>query len=162
MTIQSIITGEEPVERTFNVASLLHARVLSHQGMVLGRVVYIGMHPSKLTLEGILISQGIFKEKLYIGKGYIQSFSEESVVLTIDPTPLLVGRRVVAADGQTIGKVDKVSRVGSTNKIDSLIVKSWLHKPIMITKKQIQSLGPSIVLSPKAHVTKKYFWQKSE
>ena len=45
-----------------NLRDLLNLRVLTEKGFVLGKVSHIRLHPTKLSIEGIVVSRGIFKK----------------------------------------------------------------------------------------------------
>lgn len=156
------ITKQEiPLENTFNIKKSIGIRVISKNGLVLGKVLEIRMNPKKLCLEGIIVSRGIIKKPFYIGKSYIQNFTQNSAILNIDPVFLFKGRKVIDPIGRKIGTVKEIIRNDTSNELKEIKVKSFLRKELTIPTSQIKSFGKSIILKPSHNVKRKYFWQNS-
>lgn len=156
-----ITQKEGPVESTLNLKKLLGIRVLSSSGSIVGRVLQIRINPISMRLEGIMISRGIFKKRLYIGESYIKLLSNESFILNTDPYILLKGRKVLDADGKVIGRVKDIIRKEHTNEISGIIIRSFLRKDIPMDFSGIKKFGDSIILQQGSNVKKEYFWKKS-
>ncbi len=156
-----ITKHEKELEKTFNLKDLLKIKVITKQGLVLGKVKQIRINNTKHTLEGIVVSQGILKKKIYIGSSYIREISKDSFILNIDPSILLMKKKVLLTSGKVIGHVVKVERKDHSNEIEKLIVKSPFKKSFEIKPSHIKRLGESIILKGNYHEPRKYFWQKS-
>lgn|SRR3989344_9389617 len=156
-----ITKQESALDETFNMQNSLNVRVISDSGFVVGKVSQIRIHPTKMVLEGIVVSPGFLKKPIYIGRSYIKKLSEESFILNIYPSILLKGENVLDTEGRKIGKVSEVVRKEHSNEIRELIVSSPFRKKFVITPQNIKHIGESIILKPNYHVQKKYFWQKS-
>lgn len=156
-----ITRSERSLEQTLNLHELLNIRVLTKKGLVLGKVSHIRLHPTKLSLEGIVVSRGVFKKDFYIGASYIQRLSNDSFILKIDPSILLKGRRVLAGNGKVVGRVKEVLRKEHSNEIKELIVSSTFRKDFSIREQDVKYFGESIILKSSHNVPKKYFWQKA-
>ena len=162
MVHHEIRKTEKNFGETISMKKMMGKRVLSHHGKVIGSISQIRLHPRILKVEGIIVRQGIFKRPLYIGHSYISKFSEESIVLNIEPSVLVKNRQVITHDGESIGRVKQVVRKGLTNDVKELIVKgNLLHKRISIPIDSIASIGNSVMLKANYNVKKKYLWQKS-
>jgi len=157
-----ITKHESSLDTTLDLRKALGARVLSHKGLILGKVSKIRIHPTRLQIEGIVISRGIFEKPFYIGSSYIKRFSEESFILTIELSVLLKGKKVLTSNGKVIGKIKDVIRKKHSNEVDKLSIKSFLKKIFYIRLSDVQSFGESIILKSNYRVPKKYLWQKSE
>lgn len=156
-----ITKKEGEMKETLDLKKSLNVRVISHKGLVLGKVLQIRFHPIKRVLEGILVSRGFFKKPLYIGSSYINKISHESIILDIEPSILLRGRIVIDSKGKKLGKVKQVIRKNHSNDIKELRVGSLFRKDFIINLSNVKLLGESIILNPNYHVKRKYFWQKS-
>lgn len=156
-----ITKGERLIEESLSLRDLLKIRVLSRSGYVVGKVSQIRICPTKRSIEGVLVSTGIFKRPIYIGVSYIRLISSESFILNIDPSVLLVNRTVIDSDGKKVGKVKEVKRKGHFNDIEELMVGSPLRKNVSINISEIRSLGENIVLNSAHNEKKEYFWKKS-
>jgi len=158
---QEVILQEENLEDTLSLNLLNGTRVISKNGLVIGKVSEVLVDPKKLEFEGILISRGLSEEGIYIGKSYIENLSPEGISLKIDPSPLLKGRRVINTDGKKIGTVKEVARRGDTNSIQSITISSFFKKDVTISPNDIEEIGKTIIVKKSYNGAKKHFWQKS-
>jgi len=156
-----ITKRENALEDTLNLKDSLNIRVISKSGQVIGKVSQIRIHPTKMFLEGIIISRGIFKKPIYIGVSYIRRLSHESFILKVDPFVLLKGKKVLDSHGRNVGRVKDVVRKEHSNDLKEILVGSSFRKNFSINISNIKSFGESIMLKPNYHVKKKYFWEKS-
>ncbi len=156
-----LATDGVSVERTVNLKKILWSRVLSKNGFRVGWVKSVQMHPEKLAVEGIVVSQGAFHKQLYIGKEYIDHVSDDAVILTIDPPILLIGKKVVTYEGEVVGKVKDVKRQGNSSDIETLQVHSFGRGTFTIPVNAVKSGGQSIILKQNYDVPKKHFFKRS-
>src|SRR3989344_7338788 len=157
-----ITKRERALEDTLNLKDSLNVRVISNDGFVIGKVSQIRIHPTKMFLEGIVVSMGIFKKPIYIGASYIKRLSHESFILKINPFVLLKDKKVLDSNGRIAGKVKETIRKEYSNDIKEIVVGSPFRKNLAIEASNIKSIGESIILNPHYHVKKKYFWEKSK
>lgn len=160
MDIESVKLRDFSFEETISNSKLLHRRVFSKSGAVVGRVSQVRIDPEKLKVEGILI-KGSYKKPIYMGRSYIDKVSSEAITLSIDPSILLLGKRVITYEGQILGKVREVSRQQETNEINEIIVGSLLKRPIVLPAASIEVMGKSIILHKRYNVRPRYIWQKA-
>ncbi|MBX4212147.1 PRC-barrel domain-containing protein [Candidatus Pacearchaeota archaeon] len=144
--IEVLIDKTAPLEKTFNAGSLLGSNVLTPQGLVVGKIKEIRMSPDDMDLEGVIVSRGWLKNKIYIGRNYFKKLSQESLILSIEPAPLLEGRTVINYQGKRIGRVVQAVRADSTNALKHLIVKKTFHKEFIVPVKFVQAIGSTIIL----------------
>ena len=161
MEIDSIIKKEAGFDKTIGLRNLLRKKVLSKGGKVVGSICEIRISPRNGSLEGVVVSRGPFKKVLYIGKGYFSHLSNDSVILNIEPSLLLMSSLVVTFEGKVIGRVCEVSRKGESNEIDFITARKLFSK-FTISNSGIKSIGKSVILRQGYRVTKKPFWKKSE
>lgn len=157
-----ITQKESSLENTFNHKDIEHIRVLTKNGRVLGRVSEIRIHPETWKIEGVVISRGILRKPFYIGSSYLDRFSKDSAILKIEPTVLLVGRKVITSDGEPLGKIVRIARKSHTNDLDRVTVRSLRRSTFDIPVSQIKYFGESVILKSSYNVPKKYFWQKNK
>ena len=155
-----IVTKEGAIESTIDIGSLINKRVVSLKGFVVGRIKKIKIN-TKLFVEGIVVSRGIFKNPLYLGSSYLGKLSEEAIILSIDPFVLYNGMKVLTNEGDVIGKIKDIARKNNTNDIGDLVVKAMFRKKFNVDKDFIKSIGSSIILKSNYSAPKKYFWQRS-
>ena len=152
---------EEWVERTgsyrdtFDVVELHAVSVFSQSGVRLGIVDEVRVRPNSLQWEGIVVNRGAFMSRVYFGRSYITKISPYGVVLSIEPTYLLIGKRVITSDGKVLGKIHGIERADATNEIKNIQVKSLFHKPLLIEASHLKFLGHSIVLKESYDVIQK-------
>lgn len=160
--IEHIVTNERKISETSNLSKVLNKKVLSKSGSVIGKVKQLRINSDKLFFEGILVKRSLFKKSFYVGTSYLSQFSEDAIILNINPTILEKGKKVLAFDGEYLGKVSSVERQSNTNEIKNLLVKSFLKKEIKIPISAVKSIGSSIILNANYDVSKKYIWQKGD
>ncbi|MDP3882131.1 MAG: PRC-barrel domain-containing protein [Nanoarchaeota archaeon] len=145
---------------TYDLRELIGSRVVSKNGLVVGKIVEIRAIPGEFDIEGIVVRRGIFKSNLYLNVNYIHQITAEAVFLNIDPSIMLKGMKVLDSEGELIGKVYGVLRKGDLNDLDKIIVSSFWRRKVIIPVSAIRKIGESILLAQDYHVNKKYFWQK--
>ncbi len=155
-----IVTKEGSIESTIDVGNLINKRVVSLKGFVVGKIKKVKIN-TKLFVEGIVVSRGIFRKQLYLGSSYFGKLSEEAVILSVDPFVLYNGIKVLTNEGDVIGKVKDITRKTNANDIGELIVKARLRKKFNVGADFIKSIGSSIILKSNYSAPKKYFWQRS-
>jgi|SRR3989344_1455130 len=155
-----ITKKEKALEETLDLKKLVHARVLSSKGQVIGKVKELRINQKTLSIEGIVVSRGFMKKPLYIGSSYFEDLSDESLILKIEPSVLLIGKKVLSSEGKVIGEVKDIERQGHTNEILDLIIKKPLRKSFIIKKSYVKYLGDSIILNSNYNGKKKHFWKK--
>ncbi len=160
--VHHVIKNELTLEKTVNLKKLTGKNVLSKGGKIIGKISEIRINPYNLKIEGILIKRDIFRKPLYIGKGYFSHLSHDSVILNIELSPLIKGRKVITSEGKIIGKVKEVLRKGDSNEIEGLTVRSMFSRKFILPSSAIKYIGKSVVLKSKYNAKKKYFWQRLE
>lgn len=141
-----IVDTKARFDETINVRRVLGSQVVSKRGILVGKVAHIQVDTTTFDLQGIVVTRGLLKQPIYIAREYIDKLSSDAVLLTIDPSILLIGRTVRLFDGTTIGKIHEVVRDGTTNIVREIIIKPLLRKPIHIAAKHIKSFGNDTIL----------------
>ncbi|MGV8142050.1 MAG: PRC-barrel domain-containing protein [Candidatus Pacearchaeota archaeon] len=159
--IDAIIRKDSPMDKTANFKKLINSRVLSKTGSVIGRVRSAHIHPIKLNLEGVCVDRSLGKRDVYIGSSYIDKATDEGIILTIEPSILLVGKKVLDKNGKCLGIVKIVNRKNHTNEVESIVLSSTLKKDLVIPWNFINSTTHALVILSSYNVKQKYFWQKS-
>jgi len=141
-----IVKKERLFEDTFDLRKLLKVKVITKDGLVIGKVSHIRIHPKRMFIEGILVSRGFFRKPFYIGRSYINRFSYEAILLRITPSILFRGKKVVTSDGKVLGRVKEVIRKANRNDVENIVVSSILRKDTVISTSYIKYVGKSLFL----------------
>ncbi len=158
--VDIIQKNDSSMNKTVNFRKLLGAKVLSAEGIIVGRVREIRIDPKSMDLQGILISRGIFQLPLYVGRSYFEKVSNDAAILNIDPFVLLKDKKVITFDGKVIGRIKEIFRYDETNDIKSIIV-GTLFKKFNIPSENIKLIGKSVILKLSYDGAKKYIKQGS-
>ena len=151
--------GGVSFDSTIDLRRVLGKRVISKNGKLVGRVSQVRLARDGFSVEGALISRGWFSPNIFIGAGYLDRLTEDSIVLKIDPFILSKGLKVVSSEGEVIGKVIDFVRTGNSNDLDALVVKGFMRGTFHIPTSSVKSVGYSIILKPNYEFPKKHFWK---
>ena len=135
-----------PLEQTINLKELFGSKVISKNGEKIGHVGDIYFHPFKLTIEAIKINKGFFGNDYYVGKEYIGSLSKEGVLLSIIPVKELIGKKVFDSAGIRVGKVKKIARRGTSNRLLSINIRKGVGKEVVVLGDDIKEIGEGVIL----------------
>ncbi|HIH05449.1 TPA: hypothetical protein HA228_04495 [Candidatus Woesearchaeota archaeon] len=160
MAIEEVRESSLPLERTFSLRSLLGARVLSKNGKVIGKVANVNIDRKTMKVQGLVIMCSPLFKRIYIDQRYFERMTPESVVLSIEPSVLLRGKKVITYDGQALGKVRDVVRVDHSNTIRALTVKPLFRGEFSIAIKDIRLIGTSVILRENYHAPASVFWKR--
>ena len=155
---QYVIKKEAHLDKTVNIKKLVGKRVISKGGTVIGYVSEIRVNSNNLQLEGVVVDRN-FENPIYIGKSYFSKLSQNSVILNVELSILVNGKKVVTLDGKVLGRVKKVNRRGNTNEIESLVVSSFWRK-YLIPSSEIKQIMASVQIKHKHDATKIYLWKR--
>ncbi len=155
------LKGVVPFEKTINLKEVLGREVISKNGRIVGRVHQVRMADNGMHVEGILVSRGFFRSKIFLSEGYINKLTEDSIVLNIDPFILFKNLKVVSSQGEVIGKVVDFVRSDNTNDVSALIVKGFMRGKFNIPSSFVKSVGYSLILKQSYEPPKKHFWKRT-
>lgn len=154
--------GDSDLETTINLGKIINKRIITKNGAVFGKVKQIRINANSYKIEGILAKRSLFKKDHYIGFSYINKITQHSIILNIDPSVLLRGRKVIDFNGKFVGRVKKVIRKGNTNDIKEIIVESFLYNDVNIDYSKINHMGKSIILIKGYNAEKKRIWSRPD
>ena len=144
--MESIKGNTLPFRDTIELSGIVGRKVLTKDGKKIGKVTSVHINPRKLTIEGIILNPGLFDAYQYIGANYINSITDEGVVLNILPVTEYVGIKVFDFTGKEIGKVKEVNRSKQTNTLLSILVSRSGKEDVLIRADYIAAAGENIVL----------------
>lgn len=98
--------------------------VIDFEGSVVGKIKDVEMNMINYSVQSIIIHKGFFRHDTRIMMEYIDKFEGDKVFLNISPVTKLIGKKVCDSKGQAIGKIMEVERVGETNVLENLIIKT--------------------------------------
>ncbi|MBR9690472.1 hypothetical protein GOV08_02195 [Candidatus Woesearchaeota archaeon] len=119
-----ISSRKSSVDKKSGLKRYLYKKVFSKDGQLLGRVK--DMVFKSYDVEGILVTKFLFFKTSFIDREYIDKFSEEGILLKINPVLNILGKQVFDKEGRKIGKVKKVNRRTQANAYESLVVKKGI------------------------------------
>lgn len=123
--------------------SYLGKKVYSKEGNIVGIVkdLFIG----KGAMTGFFV---LGRRKLFIDKEYVASESEKSIMLSIEPVLLVIGKKVFDSDGRKVGYVSGIDRKSNSNNYVALLVKSNLFsKAFSIPKEDVEVFKENVILN---------------
>lgn len=106
--MENLLEKDKSLNETINVRKFIGAKVLSKEGYIFGRIIQIRIDTKNAGIEGIVVKRPWFKGLIYIGRTYFEKISSESIILNIQPSVLLKGKKVVNAEGKVLGRVREV------------------------------------------------------
>jgi sporulation protein YlmC with PRC-barrel domain len=155
--MEHIISNNKPFEQTLSLKNIVGLKVISKSGTVIGAVSEVMVERKTLKVEGFLVRRGI-KRPLYIGSSYIRTISSESVILSINPSVLMKGMKVISFEGEALGKVREVVRKDNRNEFREIIVSSLLKRKFSVPSGKIHFVGKVVMLKKGYDVPKKNRW----
>jgi sporulation protein YlmC with PRC-barrel domain len=139
-----------PFEKTVEAKKIVGKKVITDKGKNVGKVKAIHIHPTELTVEGIVVDPGMLELDHYIDKTYIRSLNAEGAVLNITPITEVVGLKVYDAVGRKIGKVAEIRRSDFKNTIRSIMVDTGADEDgLVIPVDYIATIGDAVMLKEK-------------
>lgn len=131
------------LDETKSLVSLLGKRVLSKSGEITGKITDVITTNEKII--GIMVTGS---QKQFIGKEFFKYDAEDSIILTIDPVTLMIGKQVFDSEGKKLGNVIDIKRENADNNYTAIIIKKTLiSKKILIPKKHIEVARKNILLN---------------
>ena len=146
------------LDNKINIKKIIGKQVLSKGGTIVGRISELRINSDTLELEGLVI-EGPFRKPVYIGKSYFSHLSEKAVILNIELSILIVGKKVITLDGKVLGKVKEVNRKGTTNEVESFVVRS-LWRKYLIPQSDVKQIKSSVLINHKHETAKNHLWKR--
>jgi len=130
------------LDRKEKASSYIGKQVLSKSGEFVGKVYDIVLE--KETIIGYLVKG---KTRIFIGKEFISSQSEKTIMLKIEPVTNILGKKVFDAAGKKIGNVIDIKRKNTSNNYIGLNVRQAIHKkPFLVPKKEVRVSKKNVIL----------------
>lgn len=155
--MEAFVSQSPDPSKTTDFSSVLSSRVLSKNGTVLGKVSRLHFDPGNDRISGIVFRYGLKRREWYVCRPYIDRIGSDAVLLSIDPVLMHEGKKVISADGKTVGKLVQVVRKDSSNKIDELVLRRRLYKTFTISPSEVNHFGDSLILKQTYDQAKKFF-----
>jgi len=136
------------LEKTEDVNTIIGKVVIDNRGKDIGKVKSLQIDPLNLTVEGITISNGLFKERDYVGRDYIVSLTKTGAILSETPLTHYLGMEVIDLQGKMVGTVIDIYRSRKTNSAYSLTVDTGAgNNDLIISDNLVDTVGERIVLN---------------
>jgi sporulation protein YlmC with PRC-barrel domain len=134
--------GKDPLKME-SFRSYIGKEVISKSGERIGKVHDLRFSGNSVT--GIVVRRRL--SRLFIDKEFIAGGSGGTIMLSIDPVTMMLGKQVFDADGKKMGKVSKVLRKGSSNTLTAVMVKKRMYsRGIKIPKEDIDVSKKNLIL----------------
>lgn len=146
MNAEYFLEKAAPFAQTNDAKTLVGKRVLSKNGLVVGKVSQVRLDSANRSLEGLLVRRKLWQSKLYISHEFISRLTPKAAILDIDPVVVLRGRRVVSKDGKGYGRVSDVLRNQHSNELTALVVRRRLFWKKLVPAAAIKSVNSAIIL----------------
>lgn len=143
--MEFIVTNTLPFDSTVNISNLIGRKLVSSKGFVVGKINEVKINALNMKIEGVVVKRGFFR-KIYIDKNYIEKISSNSIILSIEPSIFLKGKKVITSEGKVLGGVGEINRIKETNDVESFIVKPFFRKAFVVPFSAVQMMGKSIML----------------
>lgn len=129
-----------------SIKKFLSDTVFSKNGQKIGKVKDIIFED--FNIIGIIIAKAKIFNKMFIDKEYIDRFTDQGIILTINPVVLNVKKKVFDSDGRYLGRVKKVNRTSNSNSFESLSVKKGIFsRQKLVYLKNIKVIEKNIILN---------------
>jgi sporulation protein YlmC with PRC-barrel domain len=136
--------GKALIRQTVDIRDIVGKRVLAANGSEVGIVRSIRLDPTTLDTDIFVLDTG-HEHELLIGRNYISRIGE-GVELSMVPWETMVGKEVYDTRGLLIGRVKDIKRIGTTSKVESMVV-AQPNKDIHIDGKYLEHVSDHIGLN---------------
>jgi sporulation protein YlmC with PRC-barrel domain len=138
--------GRALLDYTVNLEDIKGKKVYTSKGEEFGTVKGLYIDPKTLNVEIVRIGSDRVTEDFLIGRNYVQSIEKDKVKLSIVPWETIKGMDVHDSRGNKVGRVKDVHRVGTTHRIDSVVVDRGRKKDMRIQWKDLDHIGDNVNL----------------
>ena len=141
--LTTISTKTKTPDSMDSVRNWVGKHVISKSGDVIGKVQDFKF--LKNTITGIVVMKKL--SRIYLGIEFVSAVSQDSVMLSIDPVTMLIGKKVFDVDGKDMGKLVQLVRKGNNNSFEAIIVKrKFYSKGIKIPKADVEISKKNLIL----------------
>jgi sporulation protein YlmC with PRC-barrel domain len=106
------------------VKDLKGFRVIDKDGTFIGKFKDIDFNLVAMRIQSIIVHQGFFRHDTKIMVDYIDKITDGNIILSTPAITKLIGKKVVDSSNEYIGRVVDVTRVGMTNALESITVRT--------------------------------------
>ncbi len=141
--IEVVSSKTKKLDKTRMFSSYIGKRVYSKKGMFVGIVLDVILKDGSMI--GVLVKAN---KKIFIGKEFFKSDTENAIMLKIDPVTEIIGKTVYDSTGKRLGKVVGLKRKTTGNNYSELLVKKAVYKKAFsIPKKEVEVAKKSVILN---------------
>jgi sporulation protein YlmC with PRC-barrel domain len=139
---------ETDPQNRWDERSIQDTPVYSSHHEYVGRIAHLIIDQLVLAIDSIVVTDGITKEPIQIGKEFIGRSSPEQITLTVEPSKHWIEKSVFDNEARYVGTVVGVHLRDDTQDYLSLIIHdNQTDQEHIITEKDIHRIGKYILLS---------------
>lgn len=113
----------------------------------IGSISHIIIDPLALEIDSFIITKGITKEPIHIGKEFVGRSSKDQITLTVEPSRHWIGKAVFDKEARYVGTVAGVHLRDRTQDYLSLIIyDTQTDQERIIAEKKIHLIGKYVLL----------------
>ena len=160
--MEEVVEKNKSFDQTFDLRRLVGVRVLTEGGLKIGHVSQVRINQEQKTIEGVVISRGIFSPPIFLGSTFFDKLSPEAVILKTELSILLKGKKVISYEGEVLGKIKEVIRYNKSNEIKTLVAHSFGRGDFNVEEDDIKSVGKSVILKNSYNAPKKSLFRRAQ
>jgi sporulation protein YlmC with PRC-barrel domain len=132
-------------KETIDLLKIIGKKAYAKDSKVIGRIAAVLVHPRYLSVQGIVIRDGIFSSDAYIGKDFIEHLDAGGALLSLMPDEF-IGKRIYDRDGIRIGTVKGVRRASKRENFSIVADRGAGMDELIITERSILEIGDNVLL----------------
>lgn len=118
-------------------------KVFSKSGAYVGKIKDVVIRRGSMI--GVLVKS---KRKLFIGREFFETDSEDAIMLSIEPVTLIIGKQVFDSLGKKVGKVVDLERADTDNQFRALIIKKRIYfRPFTVPRSAVTITKHNVLLN---------------
>jgi len=142
MKKHDILQNHKGFSKYWNLQQFIGKTVFDNKGQNCGKILSTYIDPETFTISGIIVKKRFSKEYL-LSRDYFESLKESGLYL--NSIPIKPNDKVVNTEDKKIGKVISINYNSTTNKLESLEIKSGFKSRIIPCDKII-GIGEKITI----------------
>lgn len=142
--ITQISSESYNLEQEFKLKVIIGKRVIANDGQELGKVKDVVIR--NFGVVGIIYSK-FLGSIFFVDRSHIYSLTPEAVILKIKPFTSLQGLEVLDKNGRNLGKIKKITREDTSNKLKDFTVKVGFFKKATFQSSDIDIISDRVILN---------------
>lgn len=137
-----LLIAQKDLGSLISLQSVLGKKVYSKSGEYVGKIIDVLAH--KRTISAVHVKKP--RTECMLDVNFIQSESQKTIMLSIDPVVLLLRKTVYDKAGKKLGKVIDIVKKGENDPKELIVKKSIFSRPITVSGSDIDVAKANILL----------------